>query len=51
MRLWIKDPLAILADKAERGVVVEGSRIVECVPRGAEPLAPWMRCSTPRATS
>ncbi len=40
MRLWIKDPLAILADKAERGVVVEGSRIVECVPRGAEPLAP-----------
>ena len=26
MRLWIKDPLAILAADAERGVVVEGER-------------------------
>ena len=35
--LWIKDPLGILADDAERGVVVSGGRIIECVPRGAEP--------------
>ncbi len=41
MRLWIKDPLAILAPEAERGIVVDGSRIVECVARGATPLKPW----------
>ena len=40
MRLWIKDPLAILAADAERGVVVEGAEIVECVARGRSPAAP-----------
>ncbi|MDK9695156.1 MAG: 8-oxoguanine deaminase [Siculibacillus sp.] len=40
MRLWLKDPLAVLAQGAERGVVVEGSRIVELVGRGREPLTP-----------
>ena len=40
MRLWIKDPLAILAPEAERGVVVEGSEIVECVGRGRLPAVP-----------
>lgn len=40
MRLWIRDPLAILAEGAERGLVVEGSRIVERVARGREPSAP-----------
>jgi 8-oxoguanine deaminase len=38
--LWIKDPLGILAEGAERGVVVDGGRIVECVARGAEPTTP-----------
>jgi 8-oxoguanine deaminase len=37
MRLWIKDPLAILVTGAERGVVVEGTRIVELVARGQMP--------------
>jgi len=32
--IWIKDPLAILADGAERGIVVQDGRIVELV-RGA----------------
>jgi 8-oxoguanine deaminase len=41
MRLWIRDPLAILADGAERGVVVNGATIVECVPRGATPAQGW----------
>ena len=41
MRLWIRDPLAILADGAERGVVVEGATIVECVARGATPTQGW----------
>jgi 8-oxoguanine deaminase len=35
--LWIKDPLAILADAAERGIVVRGDRIVELVPAGTMP--------------
>jgi 8-oxoguanine deaminase len=35
--LWIRDPLAILADGAERGLVVENGRIVELVPRGRTP--------------
>lgn len=44
MRLWIRDPIAILADGAERGIVVEGGRIVELVGfgggAGGEPLSP-----------
>lgn len=40
MRLWIRDPLAIFADHAERGLVVEDSRIVELVPRSAQPATP-----------
>src|SRR5271165_1963784 len=35
--MWIKDPLAILADGAERGIVVQQGRIVELVPRGGQP--------------
>ncbi len=35
---WIKDPLGILADGAERGVVVDTGRIVECVAQGGEPV-------------
>src|SRR6202167_3842679 len=38
MRTWIKDPLAIFADSAERGLVVEGTRIAERVGRGATPV-------------
>lgn len=33
--IWLKDPLAILADNAGRGVVVENGRIAELVPAGA----------------
>src|SRR6201746_2420457 len=35
--IWIKDPLAILADGAERGIVVQQGRIVELVPKGGQP--------------
>src|SRR5437016_14628574 len=35
--IWIKDPLAILAEGAERGVVVRQGRIVELVPVGGQP--------------
>jgi 8-oxoguanine deaminase len=38
--LWIKDPLAILADGAERGIVLQGDRIIELVPSGRSPTAP-----------
>jgi 8-oxoguanine deaminase len=37
MRTWIKDPLAIFAEGAERGVVVEGTRIAARVGRGVIP--------------
>jgi len=40
MRVWIKNPLAVLADGAEGGVVVEDVRIVELVARGGAPAAP-----------
>ena len=39
-RLWIKDPLAIVAKGAERGLIVQGSVIVETVGAGREPSAP-----------
>jgi 8-oxoguanine deaminase len=35
--IWIKDPLAILADGAGRGIVVQNGKIVELVPRGGLP--------------
>ncbi len=38
--LWLKDPIGILAEGAERGVVVSEGRIAELVPRGAEPVTP-----------
>jgi 8-oxoguanine deaminase len=41
MRLWIRDPLAILAPRAERGLVIEGARIVECVRRAQSPALPY----------
>ncbi len=37
MRLWIKNPLAILAEGAEDGLVVQGKKIVALVPRGFVP--------------
>jgi 8-oxoguanine deaminase len=40
MRLWIKNPIAILADEAEGGIVVENGRIAELVKGGLTPSAP-----------
>ena len=37
MRTWIKDPLAIFASGSERGIVVEGTRIIERVGKGQAP--------------
>jgi len=36
-RVWIKKPLDILAVNAENGIVIQGSKIVELVPKGATP--------------
>ncbi len=41
--LWIKDPLAILADDAAGGVVVSGGRIVELVRAGNRPATPGVK--------
>jgi 8-oxoguanine deaminase len=35
--IWIRDPLGIFADGAERGVVVKGAKIIELVPAGGRP--------------
>jgi len=40
MRLWIKHPLAILADQAEGGIVIENGEIAELIPSGREPDQP-----------
>jgi 8-oxoguanine deaminase len=37
MRMWIKNPLAILAENAAGGIVVEGKKIVALVRRGEVP--------------
>jgi 8-oxoguanine deaminase len=39
LALWLKDPLAILAHDAERGIVVKNGRIAELVPAGKRPSA------------
>ena len=39
-RLWIQDPLAIFAQDATRGVVIEGRQITELIATGQEPLQP-----------
>ena len=51
MRLWIKDPIAALADGAERGIVVEDGRIVELVARGKTISQKADHGSMPRVTS
>ena len=44
VRTWVRAPLAILAgEDAAGGLVVEGERIVECLPAGGEPDAPCDR--------
>ncbi|MDB5458292.1 MAG: amidohydrolase [Caulobacteraceae bacterium] len=37
MRLWLKNPLAILAEDSAGGIVVEDGRIVECIGAGGAP--------------
>jgi len=36
-KLWIRDPLAIFAEDAGRGIVINNNLIVELVPSGREP--------------
>ena len=44
VRTWVRAPLAILAgEDAAGGLVVEGERIVECLPAGRKPDAPCDR--------
>ena len=41
MKLWLKNPLSILAENAGGGIVVEGTIIVELIPSGAQPSLPF----------
>jgi 8-oxoguanine deaminase len=38
--IWLRNPLAILADNAGGGIVVRGNRIAELIPSGATPTIP-----------
>ena len=38
MRLWIKNPLAVLTTGAEGGLVVEGGKIIALVGGGEKPV-------------
>ena len=40
MRIWLKHPLAVLADNAGGGLVIDGGLIAELLPAGAAPAAP-----------
>jgi len=37
MTVWIKDPLACLAAGADRGIILDGQKIVELIPAGGNP--------------
>ncbi len=37
MRTWIKNPLSVLAEEAEGGIVIDGVRISECLASGQQP--------------
>ena len=46
--IWFKNPLAILANNAEGGLVIEGQKIIELVPQGQQPKHAYsevMECS------
>ena len=46
--IWLKNPLAILANNAEGGLVIEGQKIIELVPQGQHPSHAYsevMECS------
>ena len=43
LALSVKNPLAILAEDAERGIVVKAGRIVELVPTGHSPDTPGVQ--------
>lgn len=46
--IWFKNPLAILANNAEGGLVIEGQKIIELVPQGQQPTHAYgevMECS------
>lgn len=40
MAIWIKNPLAILADNADGGIVVANGQISELIPAGGAPTSP-----------
>ena len=40
MRIWLKNPLAVLSENAGGGVVVEGARIVQCLTAGSAARQP-----------
>ena len=39
--VWLKNPLAILADSAEGGLVVKGQKVIELVAKGQQPKSSY----------
>ena len=40
MRIWMKTPLAVLAEGADGGLVIQNDRIVELIEAGGSPAKP-----------
>ncbi|NKB51866.1 MAG: 8-oxoguanine deaminase [Rhizobiaceae bacterium] len=40
MRIWIKNPLSVLAKEAEGGIVIDGARVSEILASGQQPSQP-----------
>ncbi len=38
MKIWLKNPLAILATNAENGIIIENDKIIELVAKGSSPI-------------
>ena len=39
MKIWLKNPLSILAENAEGGILLEGAHIIELIPSGKQPTS------------
>ena len=37
MKLWLKNPLGILAENSEGGILIEDKKIIELIPSGKPP--------------
>ena len=41
LKIWLKNPLSILAENAGGGILLEGARIIELIPSGKQPSSEY----------